>query len=114
MVDEAKVDCFNLPMYTTSPHEVEALIERNVCFSVERLEGMIPPLAAGNNSQIVCNTVRATMERIIKQHFGSEIDLDQLFDRFSNKLADNYFSIVKSLKTMYLFVLLQRNANIAY
>ncbi|XP_026431742.1 probable S-adenosylmethionine-dependent methyltransferase At5g38100 isoform X2 [Papaver somniferum] len=43
MVDEAKVDSFNLPVYHTSPKEVNDLVEKNGYFNIERLEKMYSP-----------------------------------------------------------------------
>ncbi|OVA03623.1 SAM dependent carboxyl methyltransferase [Macleaya cordata] len=114
IVDEAKVESFNLPAYTTSPQEVKALAKRNGCFSIERMEAILP--SASNisfNPQTLSNHIRAATEGIIKKHFGScsEI-LDQLFDHYTKKLEDS-ISVLKSQRTIQLFVLLKRNTNVS-
>mgnify|MGYP003702362733 CR=1 FL=1 len=38
MINEDEVESFNLPLYTTSAKEMTKLIERNGCFSIERME----------------------------------------------------------------------------
>ncbi|OVA12886.1 SAM dependent carboxyl methyltransferase [Macleaya cordata] len=108
VVDEARIDSFNLPMYSTSTQELETLVERNGCFSVERMEIMSRPRLS--NPQVYSDHIRAVTEGLIKQHFGSEI-LDELFDRYSKKLEDS-LSIFKSGKATLLFVLLKRNTSI--
>ncbi|OVA14239.1 SAM dependent carboxyl methyltransferase [Macleaya cordata] len=110
-VDEAKVDSFNLPVYTTSPQEVEALVEKNGCFSIEKMEAVVRQGSGGQGGANRTSThIRAGMEGIIKEHFGSEI-LDELFDRYSKKLADSQ-SLLESGKTLQLFILLKRNTNV--
>ncbi|OVA04862.1 SAM dependent carboxyl methyltransferase [Macleaya cordata] len=104
IIDEAKVDEFNSPMYFMSPQEVEALVERNRCFSIERVEVMRHPDC---DAQLLSNTIRAVMEPGIRKHFGSEI-IDELFDRYTNKLVDSP-SILKSGTNTSLFFLLKRN-----
>ncbi|GMP59398.1 hypothetical protein CsSME_00022687 [Camellia sinensis var. sinensis] len=41
MINEDEVDSFNLPLYTTSPKEMTNLVERNGCFSIERMECVV-------------------------------------------------------------------------
>ncbi|KAF8407711.1 hypothetical protein HHK36_006846 [Tetracentron sinense] len=73
-VSEAKVDSFNLPIYYTSPKEFEAIIENNGYFSIERMEKMDQPMRqATPNLQMCTLHMRAAMEGLIKEHFGSEI-----------------------------------------
>nr|DAD35801.1 TPA_asm: hypothetical protein HUJ06_006441 [Nelumbo nucifera] len=107
LTDEAKVDSFNLPMYLVSPREIEDLVERNGYFSIERLEQITnlttPDVQTGTMH------LRAAMQGIIGKHFGSEI-IDQLFDRFSEKLADqsSYIFNARHERVTQLLVVLKR------
>nr|DAD35803.1 TPA_asm: hypothetical protein HUJ06_006444 [Nelumbo nucifera] len=53
--------------------------------------------------------LRAAMQGIIEKHFGSEI-IDQLFDRFSEKLADqsSYIFNARHERVTQLLVVLKR------
>ncbi|CAA3022463.1 probable S-adenosylmethionine-dependent methyltransferase At5g38100 [Olea europaea subsp. europaea] len=38
LIDEEKVDSFNIPAYCTRPQELEAVIQKNECFTIESIE----------------------------------------------------------------------------
>lgn len=107
IVSEEKVDMFNLPVYHMSDQELEAAVERNGCFSIERMESL-PPISTTlqslvstrHKAQAISFHVRAAMEDLIKEHFGEEI-LDQLFDSYSKKLEQEY-SLIESAGTSAL------------
>ncbi|KAI3925425.1 hypothetical protein MKW98_015773 [Papaver atlanticum] len=103
LVDEDKVDLFNLPVYSTSPKEVKDAVENNGCFSIERIELN----NSSNIAQIYGDHERAVGEGIIKEYFGNDIT-EKLFELYPKKLADS-LSILASGKSTLLFVLLKRN-----
>ncbi|XP_026416315.1 probable S-adenosylmethionine-dependent methyltransferase At5g38780 [Papaver somniferum] len=111
IVDEAKMDSFNLPMYFTSPKQEKELVEKTGCFTIERLERLetVFPLASG--AQIISNHTRALLEESIKQHFGfGDNDLDTLFDLYSKRLVDSLPIFIKSEdKSFQMFLVLKRN-----
>nr|TKR63988.1 hypothetical protein D5086_0000320230 [Populus alba] len=88
IISEEKVDSFNIPIYFSSPQEVEATVERNGYFNLERIECL--PLEKSQDtipqkSRAVSYHIRAGLEYLLKEHFGHEI-LDELFDSFNKKL----------------------------
>ncbi|KAK6127694.1 hypothetical protein DH2020_038568 [Rehmannia glutinosa] len=88
VIDEEKVDTFNVPCYFSSPHELEQVINQNGRFSIEMMESL-PKLKAPNISSIpqdVTRSLRAIMEELIKEHFGHEI-LDKVFSLFQEKIV---------------------------
>ncbi|KAL4638009.1 hypothetical protein ACB092_03G120000 [Castanea dentata] len=96
LISEAQVDTFNLPVYFASPKEMTQLVERNECFSIERMEITLP--CAGADDLI----------GIISKHFGVEI-IDELFERFCKKQGD----FISMLESKYnegdqLFIVLKR------
>ena len=107
---EAKVDAFNLPAYVTTPSELNALIERNQHFSFERMELL------NNKSKylILCNPsmrslfLRSAFEGVLEKHFGNDI-MDELFNRYKEKVAESFFLNAEADKSIVLFVLLKRN-----
>ncbi|KAM7471102.1 hypothetical protein LguiA_009285 [Lonicera macranthoides] len=88
IIDEEEVDYFNLPTYNTSPQEVEETINRNGCFSIEKMETQPTlPLDIRFKSRLISMHIRASFEAFIKENFGTEI-LDELFKLFMEKLQE--------------------------
>ncbi|XP_026451830.1 probable S-adenosylmethionine-dependent methyltransferase At5g38780 [Papaver somniferum] len=111
IVDEAKVDSFNMPSYLTSPKQVKELVERTRFFTIERLEILETLFPPASGAQILTNHMRAASEEIFKQHFGfSDDDLDKLFDLYSERLVDplSIFSNSED-KSFQMFLGLKRN-----
>ncbi|KAK9105809.1 hypothetical protein Scep_022653 [Stephania cephalantha] len=108
-VDQTKVDSFNVPFYAASPKEVEALVERNGHFTIERKETQDFPILQGKGAiQVYSKHNRACSEGLIRQHFGHDFEIiDELFDLFTNKLSES-FSILEESSMNFVFVLLKR------
>ncbi|KAG8637564.1 loganic acid O-methyltransferase isoform X2 [Manihot esculenta] len=110
LISEAEVDSFNLPFYTVSPEEMTELIERNGCFSIERMELTDPaPWLNGpvNIPEWVVH-VRAAMQALFIKHFGREI-VDEIFHRLIKKLTDHSHQLEsKQRDKTLLFVALKR------
>ncbi|XP_038688358.1 loganic acid O-methyltransferase-like [Tripterygium wilfordii] len=107
LISEAKVDNFNLPMYNPTEKELKELIEKNGCFSIERMEPIIHERRF--NIPMIIFHMRASLEGMISEHFGKNI-VDQLFDLFAKKVVDSrIYSESSSYQAMVqLFVLLKR------
>ncbi|GAV83421.1 Methyltransf_7 domain-containing protein [Cephalotus follicularis] len=90
LVDEAEVDSFNLPQYFASPAELEAVIERNGRFKVERIEQWVQPIPQASKSFVeqFASCMRSGNEGITGGHFGSEL-MDDLFNHYTKKLVDS-------------------------
>ncbi|KAM5566917.1 loganic acid O-methyltransferase [Rosa sericea] len=73
LIDEGQVDAFNLPLYAASLEELEGLVVKNGCFSIERMESSNPAAwlkGPVDITQCVMH-VRAAMEGMFARHFGS-------------------------------------------
>lgn len=116
IVSQEKVDMFNLPLYFISAQELEAIIERNGCFSIEKMEILHPTITAQSlistphKGQAISFHIRAATAGLIKAHFGEEI-LDQLFDSYSRKVEDEYSLIVSAITLNYCAVLKRKTMN---
>ncbi|XP_042509583.1 loganic acid O-methyltransferase-like isoform X1 [Macadamia integrifolia] len=109
---EAEVDSFNVPVYQPSTQELEGLIERNGCFSIERLETLDRSMDHIIDIEKCINLqIRPILEELIRRHFGSEI-IDTLFDQFDKRVAEpSSIPSDLSCKTIgELFILLKRNS----
>ncbi|CAK7349633.1 unnamed protein product [Dovyalis caffra] len=108
ITSEEKVDSFNIPVYFSSPQELEATVERNGCFSLEKLHCL--PLEKTQTSipekaRAISYHIRAGLEFLLKEHFGHEI-LDELFDSFNRKLEKS--EVFQYGRAYSLFALLKR------
>lgn len=112
IVDEAKIDSFNMPSYLTSPKQVKDLVERTGCFTIERLEKLETLFPPASGAEIITNHMRAACEEIFEQHFGfSDEDLDKLFELYSKRLVDPLSIFTKSEdKSFQIFLVLKRNS----
>ncbi|XP_062023048.1 loganic acid O-methyltransferase-like [Rosa rugosa] len=113
VVSEDKADSFNIPIYHMSPQELEAVVEKNGCFSIESVDHLpqIPKLdTVTKNAQLIASHSRAVTEELFKQHFGDELVLDELFDLYRKKLEEQP-SIFDSMGTTTFLAVLKRKAN---
>ncbi|KAG7942162.1 hypothetical protein I3843_16G086100 [Carya illinoinensis] len=76
---------FNLPIYSPSAEEIKALVIKNGYLDIVRLV-----TTQTKNSSLMAITVeefRAAFDGLFSKHFESE-NMDQLYDRFSKKIAE--------------------------
>ncbi|KAL0430218.1 UNVERIFIED_CONTAM: Loganic acid O-methyltransferase [Sesamum radiatum] len=106
---EAKINCFNFPMYFTFPEELKAIIERNSRYNIERMEILEDPgKYAMTSANVRASTYRAGLEGLLTHHFGYEI-IEELFDRYRDKLEASPALLLPDNNTSILiFVLLKR------
>ncbi|CAI9753597.1 unnamed protein product [Fraxinus pennsylvanica] len=109
LIDEERVDSFNIPAYCTCPQELEAVIQKNGCFSIERMKSLSTVIAPDtrHRPQDVSLSIRAITEELIREQFGAEI-LDELFHLFTNKVGEAHQDIASGI-ALNLFLLLKRN-----
>ncbi|XP_059451292.1 loganic acid O-methyltransferase-like [Corylus avellana] len=114
VVSEDMVDSFNLPQYHPSKQEVCTLIQRNLCFSIERMEPLVRPARKGiaPTVEMVISTLRAVYQEIIAGHFGDDI-IDELFDRLKKKVVVSDILSQSTDKSwmLELYVLLKRKVD---
>ncbi|KAK6931576.1 SAM dependent carboxyl methyltransferase [Dillenia turbinata] len=112
LLEEDKVDSFNLPVYFPSEDEFKAIIERNEHFTIERTEKThraVIPDASKPSVKRYANQLRSGFEKLLKEHFGvgNEV-MDELFDRYVEKLIE-FGTLSGSHKSFVdFFVLLKR------
>ncbi|CAI9754071.1 unnamed protein product [Fraxinus pennsylvanica] len=108
LIDEEKVDSFNIPAYCTRPQELEAVIQKNGCFTIESIESLPSVIAPDTHHRPrdASFSIRAITQELIREHFGAEI-VDELFDLFTNKVAEAH-QVIASGTSLNLLVLLKR------
>lgn len=98
MIEEEKLDSFNLPYYTPTKDEVKKVIEDEGSFTLQRLETFMfdwdayirradSSLDKQQRAAILATDMRAVSEPILSCHFGEAI-MDDLFMRFKRDVID--------------------------
>ncbi|KAF2312961.1 hypothetical protein GH714_002178 [Hevea brasiliensis] len=95
LVSEALVDSFNVPMYSVTPKEMRQIVERNGCFSIERMEptDCVPDPDNPATAYSITMHLRSGLEGVIARHFGAEI-INELFERFLERMDDVMLSLL--------------------
>ncbi|KAG9449050.1 hypothetical protein H6P81_009015 [Aristolochia fimbriata] len=112
-LDEGKVNSFNLPIYIPYAEEIQKLVERSGSFTIEKMQPLTST-AMGFSSRLDARKcsfiVRAPMEGIITQYFGS-VAIDEIFEKYVEMAEKNWDFVAQSAAfTDDLFVLLKRKA----
>ncbi|KAI7995257.1 Loganic acid O-methyltransferase [Camellia lanceoleosa] len=115
LISEAKVDSFNVPIYIVRPNDMVRAVERNGCFSIERMQLTDPLLKIDEPLDMHASVThtRAALGGLIAKHFGiekhfeSEI-MDEMFDRFDKKAVVFSTMEPRYKKNIVLFVTLKR------
>ncbi|TMW87649.1 hypothetical protein EJD97_019668 [Solanum chilense] len=109
-LDESLVDSFNLPMYFPSPQHMTKVVEKNGCFSIEKMELTHPKskLVDDFDAKTFIISLRAVLEGLLINHFGSKI-AEEVFERTLLK-AEEISTWMKANggKPCQLFVALKR------
>lgn len=92
-----------------SPQQLEAAVDRNGYFSIERMEDL-PEIITSTipKSQRVASHLRAALDGLIKAHFGDAI-LDELFDSLSKKIEEGMPMLISG-GSINFYALLRRKA----
>ncbi|KAJ1269801.1 hypothetical protein BS78_06G005400 [Paspalum vaginatum] len=82
LIDQEKLDSFYVPVYGPSPDELRVIIEAEGSFSVTKIAVHEPTICVGRGittAKTMAQAMRAAMEPMIVQHFGSS---PQVMDEF--------------------------------
>ncbi|CAL5043539.1 unnamed protein product [Urochloa decumbens] len=113
LVEEDKLNSFNLPMYGASVGEVKAAVKQTGLFDIDEIklfESNWDPYDDSEDDNVhdsiqsgvnVAKCIRAVMETLFVSHFGESI-LDALFKEYASKVAD----YLEREKTKYSVIVL--------
>ncbi|PHT60460.1 hypothetical protein CQW23_02823 [Capsicum baccatum] len=109
-LDESLVDSFNVPAYSPSPQDMTKAVEKNDCFSIERIELTYPKSKRVDeaNAKALLISLRVALEGVFINHFGSKI-AEEAFERTILK-SDEISTWMKTnyKKAGQLFIALKR------
>ncbi|XP_039156176.1 salicylate carboxymethyltransferase-like [Eucalyptus grandis] len=100
IIEEEKLDSFNVPYYTPSPKEVRREVEKQGSFSIDCLEvfevnrdvfetDFDPNVVSKEAADKIVGSLRAIAEPLLVHHFGEEI-INEVFERFRAKLGNRF------------------------
>ena len=105
-ITHEKLDSLNMQIYLASPEELEVVVKRNGCFSIEMMESQDQEKL---QPKVLSSSIRGGMGEVIKEYFGLEEEtLDELFDLLQKKFEEHWSIIFESGNGINLFVLLKR------
>nr|GMD14786.1 salicylate carboxymethyltransferase-like [Ipomoea batatas] len=99
LVEEEKLNSFNVPMYTPSLAEVKSLVEKDGSFTINSLEAFqvhwtgnesdVENISDKNNGEYnVARCMRAVTEPTLVSHFGKGI-IEDVFPKYRKMIADS-------------------------
>nr|GLL44199.1 salicylate carboxymethyltransferase-like [Ipomoea trifida] len=98
VLEEEKVNSFNLPMYRASPNEVKMAVEKEGSFSIEYLDNFMYDLENEKHvkdpGNFVVNSFRAVFEPIVAGHFGEGIT-EEIFKRQKTLVLESIHELDK-------------------
>lgn len=107
LIEEEKLDSFNLPLFCPCREEVSSEVAREASFEIQRLDILIKPdseekvnAMRGSASakeaygKKIAKEVRAVTESLLEYHFGEEI-IDLLFHRYGELFARRWSEPMK-------------------
>lgn len=111
LIEEGKVDAFNIPYYAPCAEELKLEVQKEGSFVMDRVEAFeIDRDAGGGESddmvasgQRVAKSIRVVAESMLESHFGKDI-IDHLFQKYAellgihlSKFRTKYTSLVISV-----------------
>nr|GMD74194.1 salicylate carboxymethyltransferase-like [Ipomoea batatas]GMD77738.1 salicylate carboxymethyltransferase-like [Ipomoea batatas] len=95
LVEEEKLNSFNLPIYAPSLKEVKMVVEKEGSFSIHVLDGFTHDFSESvKDGKIITNAMRAVVESLIVSHFGGGI-IDQVFIKYEEMIGECKSELVK-------------------
>eukprot|EP01018_Ginkgo_biloba_P008718 Gb_40376 [translate_table: standard] len=113
LIEEDKLDSFNLPLYTPSMDEIKAVVEAQGSFRVEKLQLLDARINGGDGALLnkdvfgreFSKGVRSVYESICEAHIGAQL-IEELFDRVAKIAAQNQIEYINQIQTSHTLVLI--------
>ncbi|KAL1803382.1 hypothetical protein ACET3Z_032029 [Daucus carota] len=108
LVEEELLDSFNITFCIPKPSEVIKLVSSDEHFNILKVEQSFVTAKLSSAEEIMFYTsqIRAVTEGLINKHFGPNILIDDLFDRYCHKLKEfsTRFQNIEKWGTLFLAV----------
>ncbi|KAG5628387.1 hypothetical protein H5410_000104 [Solanum commersonii] len=109
-LDESLVNSFNVPVYFPSIEDMTKVVEKNDCFSIERIELTHPKskLVDEANAKTLMINLRAVFEGLFINHFGREIAKEAFTRTILKSDEISAWMKINYKKACQLFIALKR------
>ncbi|TXG49919.1 hypothetical protein EZV62_025794 [Acer yangbiense] len=110
LIDEERLDSFDVPYYTPSQEEVKELIDKEGSFAVDLMETFAIDIGdkdIWSDATRYANNIRSFTEPMISHHFGVKI-LDELYDEITDLIVQDFASQTEPDKIINIVVVLKR------
>lgn len=110
LVSESKLDAFNMPFYDPNEQELKEVIQNEGSFEINDLETHGFDLGHSNCDNYKddeyeagyneANCIRAVSEPMLVAHFGEDIIIDILFDKYAHHVTQHANCVNKTTVTL--------------
>ncbi|KAK6929451.1 LOW QUALITY PROTEIN: SAM dependent carboxyl methyltransferase [Dillenia turbinata] len=115
LIEEEKLDSFNVPYYIPSKEEIIDIVEKEGSFTIELIETSIDHIVDEQDMDIqskarkIAKNFRCFSEPVIAYHFGNAI-MDKLYDKIACNLTERLAT--KTCEQVSISIVLQRKATV--
>ncbi|XP_060211611.1 S-adenosyl-L-methionine:benzoic acid/salicylic acid carboxyl methyltransferase 2-like [Lycium barbarum] len=90
LIEEEKVNSFNIPAYNPSPTEVKYIVEKEGSFTINCLEtSEVHRNSSDDEKYNMAQSFRSVAEPLLVSHFGDELNMDQEFHKYNEIIAND-------------------------
>lgn len=112
LIDEEKLDSFDVPYYSPTPEEVKKVIEQEESFALELIESFPtePREIYGDGAEPMrkyANVIRAYTEPVISNQFGAQV-LDELYNKFASFMVRDLSKDTEPYKVVTVVIVLRK------
>ncbi|XP_010415208.1 PREDICTED: probable S-adenosylmethionine-dependent methyltransferase At5g38780 [Camelina sativa] len=108
IIEQEKVDSFNIRLYIAEEGELRQIIEENGKFTVEAFEDINQPIEESSDPKIFVASSKAALGGILSAHFGAEA-MRKAFDLVEVKAHQNFSRIENAKPGMQYLIVLRKN-----
>ena len=109
VVEQEKVDAYNVPFYAPSMEEVEEEVRREGSFRLDYAQTYEISLSSSGDARedgrTVSMAIRAIQESMLSHHFGADV-VDALFHRYTDRVTESMER--QEVKSLQIGVVLTR------
>ncbi|KAL5733077.1 hypothetical protein ACOSQ2_032769 [Xanthoceras sorbifolium] len=110
LIDEEKLDSFDVPYYTPYQEEVKEMVDKEGSFAVDLMETFAIDIGdkdIWSDAETYANNVRSFTEPMISHHFGVDI-LEELYDKITELIVQDFAAQTEPDRIINIVVVLKR------
>ncbi|EOA34343.1 hypothetical protein CARUB_v10021864mg [Capsella rubella] len=108
VIEQDKVDSFNITLYIAEESELRQIIEENGKFTLEGFEDILQPNKESSEPKIFAASAKAALGGILTAHFGEE-GMIKAFELVEAKAHQNFTRIENAKSGMQYLIVLRKN-----